>query len=150
MGNNCGCDYDGGDCCAKSVAGGVVGKKYCKACKCLDPKYAPKTPAPACDKVKNKCGAPKYKGDKNCDDENNNCGCDYDGGDCCAKSVAGGVVKKSYCKACQCLDPKYKGKTDPNCKGTCGDAQYKGDGNCDDANNNCGCEYDGGDCCAKS
>merc|ERR1711907_454085 len=23
-------------------------------------------------------------------------------------------------------------------------------GNCDDNNNNCGCEYDGGDCCAKT
>lgn len=25
--------------------------------------------------------------------------------------------------------------------------EYKGDGICDDGNNNVGCEYDGGDCC---
>ena len=32
----------------------------------------------------------------------------------------------------------------------CGKAEYKGDGNCDDANNNKACDYDGGDCCAKT
>ena len=44
------------------------------------------------------CGSLKYKGDGNCDDENNNKGCEYDGGDCCYKSVEGGVVKKDYCE----------------------------------------------------
>ena len=44
------------------------------------------------------CGLPKYRGDGNCDDENNNKDCGYDGGDCCAKTVAGGQVKKNYCK----------------------------------------------------
>merc|ERR1712147_315049 len=114
--NNCGCDYDGGDCCDKSVVGGVVDKKFCKACKCLDPKYAPKTPAP-------KTPAP---------------GCDNDGGDCCDKSVVGGVVGKKFCKACKCLDPKYAPKTPapktpaPACdkvKNKCGAAKYKGDKN---------------------
>ena len=33
------------------------------------------------------------------------------------------------------------------CKGSCEDEGYKGDNYCDDGNNNCGCEYDGGDCC---
>merc|ERR1712032_1408488 len=153
--NNCGCQYDGGDCCAKTVAGGTVKKKYCKVCKCLDPKAKPTGPAPACDS-KFKCGAPKYKGDKNCDDENNNCGCAYDGGDCCAKTVAGGTVVKKYCKICKCLDPAAKPKTPapktpaPACDKTqnkCGAPKYKGDKNCDDENNNCGCAYDGGDCC---
>ena len=32
----------------------------------------------------------------------------------------------------------------------CGLPDYKGDGNCDDANNNKDCAYDGGDCCAKT
>merc|ERR1712032_1262967 len=132
--NICGCDWDGGDCCGPKVK-----TKYCKVCKCLDPGY--KAPA---------CGAPAYKGDGNYDDENNNKGCAYDGGDCC------GVVKKTYCKVCKCLDPNYKPACglpnyNPNCKGTCtAGAQYKGDGNCDDNNNNCGCGYDGGDCCAKT
>merc|ERR1712037_354060 len=56
------------------------------------------------------------------------------------------AVKKSYCKECKCLDPKFK-KQDSSCAGSCGNPSYKGDGNCDDENNNCGCQYDGGDCC---
>merc|ERR1712076_44664 len=82
-----------------------------------------------------------------CDDENNNCGCDYDGGDCC-----GSNVKKNYCKECKCLDPKANDKPNdkPACEGSCEFAKYKGDGWCDDGNNNCGCEYDGGDCCGSN
>ena len=59
-------------------------------CKCIDPKNQGGKPA---------CGYPDYKGDGNCDDVNNNKDCDYDGGDCCAKTVKGGQVKKDYCKA---------------------------------------------------
>ena len=59
-------------------------------CKCIDPKNQGGKPA---------CALPKYKGDGNCDDENNNKGCGYDGGDCCVASVKGGKVKKDYCKA---------------------------------------------------
>merc|ERR1712032_672879 len=102
--NNCGCDYDGGDCCKATVEGGKVGTKFCKQCKCLDPKNQPNA---NCDKSKNKCGAAKYKGDGNCDDENNNCGCEYDGGDCCLKNVVKAVSKK-FCKKCECLDPQGK------------------------------------------
>ena len=59
-------------------------------CKCLDPDNQGEPPA--------SCGQEEYKGDGNCDDENNNKGCAYDGGDCCAKSVKGGKVRKDYCK----------------------------------------------------
>ena len=59
-------------------------------CKCIDPKNLGEPPAT--------CAWLNYKGDGNCDDENNNKGCEYDGGDCCYNSVAGGVVKKKYCK----------------------------------------------------
>jgi hypothetical protein len=97
------CKYDGGDCCPKSVKGGIVKKTYCKECKCIDPKNQ----GPPAKPVKPAtCGSPDYKGDGNCDDDNNNKGCDYDGGDCCAKSVNGGKVKKNYCKECKCKDPK--------------------------------------------
>merc|ERR1712210_166606 len=132
--NNKGCGYDGGDCCAKTVNGGKVKKDYCKACKCIDPD----------NQGKNTCGLSEYKGDGNCDDENNNKGCAYDGGDCCAGTVKGGKVQKDYCKACKCIDPKA-GK-----KPACGSPKYKGDGVCDDDNNNKDCEYDGGDCCYKT
>merc|ERR1712139_45408 len=128
--------FDGGDCCAKSL-GSPVKKEYCKQCKCLDPNpKAPKAPA---------CGQAEYKGDGNCDDDNNSAGCEFDGGDCCAKSL-GSSVKKDYCKQCKCLDPNPKVP-----KGaTCGQEEYKGDGNCDDDNNNAGCEFDGGNCCKAS
>merc|ERR1712003_534125 len=128
--NNAGCAYDGGDCCGANVK-----KAYCKECKCKDPNYKPGSGGGG-------CGAPKYKGDGNCDDENNNAGCKYDGGDCC-----GANVKKSYCKECKCKDPNYKPGSGG---GGCGSAQYKGDGNCDDDNNNAGCAYDGGDCCGAN
>merc|ERR1711988_1419089 len=134
--NNCGCKYDGGDCCGKNVK-----KAYCKECKCKDPNYKE-------DKnCKGACGLSQYKGDGNCDDENNNCGCEFDGGDCCAGSVKGGKVKTAYCKQYQCKDPKHKVE---GCDAKCTAPKYIGDGNCDDENNNCGCKYDGGDCCGKN
>ena len=43
------------------------------------------------------CGAPHWKGDGFCDDENNNAGCAYDGGDCCGTNV-----NTTYCKECKC------------------------------------------------
>ena len=61
-------------------------------CKCIDPENKGKKPN------KPTCGSPSYKGDGVCDDNNNNKGCDYDGGDCCAKSVQGGQVNTKYCK----------------------------------------------------
>ena len=61
-------------------------------CKCIDPKNQGGKPN------KPTCKLPQYKGDGNCDDENNNKGCGYDGGDCCAKTVKGGKVQKDYCK----------------------------------------------------
>merc|ERR1712032_1222364 len=137
--NVAGCSWDGGDCC-----GPKANIKYCKECACKDctSKYVKKCPGKA-----KGCILPNFKGDKNCDDENNNCRCDWDGGDCCAKT-AGGSVNMKYCKACQCLDPENL--SDSNCKGGCKLAAYQGDGNCDDENNNCGCKWDGGDCCKKT
>ena len=38
-----------------------------------------------------------------CDDDNNNDGCDYDGGDCC-----GDDVNTKYCTECECLDPDFE------------------------------------------
>ena len=58
---------------------------FVSQCKCLDPKNQGKPAA--------SCGSAQYKGDGNCDDDNNNKGCDFDGGDCCAKSVQGGEVR---------------------------------------------------------
>ena len=48
------------------------------------------------------CGLPFYFDDGYCDDENNNEGCDYDGGDCCPPHNWGW---NSYCTICECIDP---------------------------------------------
>merc|ERR1712110_944444 len=44
------------------------------------------------------CGSPWWYGDGICDDDNNNQGCNYDGGDCCGSSV-----NTNYCTICKCL-----------------------------------------------
>merc|ERR1711862_18450 len=67
---------------------------YCSACECLDP-------AKQCTGT---CGTPIWKGDGFCDDDNNNCGCDFDGGDCC-----GSNVNTQYCSVCECLATKWYG-----------------------------------------
>jgi len=46
---------------------------------------------------KENCTNISWKGDKSCDDENNNEGCDFDGGDCCGPNV-----DKTYCTECEC------------------------------------------------
>ena len=56
-------------------------------------------------------------------------------GDCC-----GDNVNTNFCSACECLDPEYTTTTTTNC----GSPHWKGDGYCDDNNNNEGCDYDGG------
>ena len=48
--------------------------------------------------VENTCGYPDNKGDGYCDDDNNNEGCDWDGGDCCGENV-----KMDNCTYCECL-----------------------------------------------
>ena len=61
------------------------------------------------------------------------------GGDCCGKS--GDSLQYAYCEKCQCQDPAKAVK----CPGTkqCVFEAYLGDKRCDDANNNCGCNWDG-------
>merc|ERR1712224_798809 len=111
---------------------------YCTKCVCRDDKARPKC------KGKKNCGFRKFVGDDRCDDANNNCGCNWDEGDCCGKN--GDKYQFEYCLDCKCQNPQLEN----DCKGICNSPNYKGDGNCDDENNNCGCDYDGGDCCGKS
>ena len=101
---------------------------------------------------KNKCGKKDFVGDGYCDDENNNAGCGWDKGDCCGVSKYGKDKQMTYCKKCECLDCNYKKKGDKcvdNIQGHCGAENFKGDGNCDDNNNNAACAWDGGDCCGN-
>ena len=71
-------------------------------CKCIDPDNQSETAV---------CAQPAYKGDGNCDDKNNNEACDYDGGDCCAKTVKNkkgvstGKVNTNYCSEVGLAEP---------------------------------------------
>ena len=78
---------------------------------------------------------PYYIGDGNCDDETNNEGCSYDGGDCC-----GSNVNTQDCTECICY-------ADIDCAAP---LNLIGNGFCNDEANTAGCNYDGGDCCIAS
>ena len=106
--------------------------------------------------TKNTCGSPEWKGDTYCDDENNNNGCEFDGGDCC-----GSDIDKTFCIVCACMEPDEgsgdggdgENGGDGNDGGDTGGCEYpyyQGDGFCDDENNNNGCTFDGGDCCGDN
>ena len=100
--NNCGCEWDGGDCC-----GSDVNTDWCSACECLDPGFnsgsdssttsaSTETTSDSTDG----CEYPDWISDNYCDDANNNEDCEWDGGDCC-----GSNVNTAWCSACECLDP---------------------------------------------
>ena len=76
-----------------------------------------------------------WVGDGSCDDEANNAGCHFDGGDCCG-------LDASYlrCDACLCY---------PHETCTANPIELIADGICDDETNNEDCNYDGGDCCGQ-
>ena len=80
------------------------------------------------------CSYGSLIGDGFCDDETNNQGCNFDGGDCC-----GSCIVKSHCLECTCLqsDVDEQHITNP----------LVGDGYCNDETNNPNCNFDGGDCC---
>ena len=106
---------------------------------------SPSTPSPPAPPPPG-CGYLPWKGDNYCDDQNNNAGCDWDGGDCCGKD-------NNYCQcgACKCLDPAQQGSgSPPACPDSCIFPEFKGDDYCDDQNNVAGCEWDGGDCCGDN
>merc|ERR1711939_610605 len=66
----------------------------------------------ALEKCPGHCGKPNYKGDGYCDVDNNNCGCAFDGGDCCGTTKRG-KLQYAYCAGkanCKCLDPEKGGK----------------------------------------
>ena len=90
-----------------------------------------------------------WKGDNFCDDENNNAGCDWDGGDCCGgdTDIYSYGYAYNYCTECLCLDPNYEGDPNNEISYCTGWSDWKGDGYCDDENNNSECDWDGGDCC---
>lgn len=104
------CGWDGGDCCGDNVK-----IKYCKKDEAVDEsdRCICKDPA-AYDYIKTHCTKTctmkRHIGDGYCDDENNNCACGYDGGDCCAASKPNKKKfkpNKAECTECLCVDPEY-------------------------------------------
>ena len=122
--NNCGCDWDGGDCCGYDIA--YMQSYNCEhqECECLDPNFV--------EPDWNSCGEPWWWKDGMCDDENNNSGCQWDGGDCDSNDT--GPEKDTTTIL-------------PN---SCEHPHWINDGYCDDENNNSGCEWDGADCCGDN
>ena len=68
-----------------------------------------------------------------CNDETNNPGCFYDGGDCCVNT------NTDHCTECICYHKE-------NCAAGF-TPSIVGNGFCNDGTNNAECNYDGGDCC---
>lgn len=113
--------------------------KYCSECRCLDPEKKDSR------KCTGKCGESAWVSDKFCDAQNNNCGCNWDDGDCCDTGTSLLHCQKDGGELCGCKNPKAQRKD--NCNKYCKIIGFVGDGNCDDVNNFCGCNWDGGDCC---
>ena len=74
---------------------------------------------------------PGHVRDFYCDDQNNNEGCLFDGGDCCRPNV-----NTQFCTLCFCHE-------DLNCDAP---MELIGNGVCNDEANNEHCNYDSGDC----
>ena len=117
-------------------------------CECLDPDATP-TNADKNVPCDGKCTKPFFIGDNFCDDENNKCACNWDDGDCCGglNTFLGGKNSFTVCTDCLCLDPDNRASSCATDGPTCAVNGHAGDGVCDDDNNNCGCNWDGGDCC---
>lgn len=88
-------------------------------------------------------------GNGDCDSDNNNEACGFDGGDCCERNCVANLKKDYSCENFTCMDPT-SGCADQSIGGntSCtGDSSDVGNGYCDPENNNEACGWDGGDCC---
>eukprot|EP01083_Nonionella_stella_P022772 62967_1 len=103
-------------------------------------------------------GTQSYIGDGYCDSDNNNAGCNWDGGDCCEESC---IDSTHTCATTQygCLDPKYATTTTTTTTTTtlnddC-DVSFPsnlGNGRCNSYSNynTADCNWDNGDCCEET
>ncbi|CAM9233132.1 unnamed protein product [Scytosiphon promiscuus] len=88
-------------------------------------------------------------GDGQCNAENNNPSCGFDGGDCCPCTCSDGPLHS-------CINSSFNNCEYPECASltTSGEAHciedFHGDGFCDPDDNNPSCGFDGGDCCECS
>ena len=142
--NNEECGYDGGDCCeCTRTDDGSLSFSLC-----VDPSASCYDPVAVA--LQSNCtdgNIPDIE-DGQCNEENNNEGCLYDGGDCCECTRTNDLSSSpfSLCvdPSAPCYDPAATAlqSSCPN-----GYIASIGDGQCNEKNNNEGCLYDGGDCC---
>ena len=156
--NNEDCMYDGGDCClcptsdadSWSDDSSSISSSFSL---CVDPDGACYDKDNIAIQLNCTNGYIQGIGDGFCNLENNNAGCDYDGGDCCdcGRNRLPHYGYSSDAVFSLCIDPdetcsrSASGTSQSNC--TNGLNEGIGNGRCDEENNNEGCLYDGGDCC---
>ena len=141
------CLYDGGDCCPCSCINGLPHTCGINDFFCRDPNSGCVDPHidmyPTCTD-----GNIQDIGDGQCDENNNNERCGFDGGDCCECTRIGEGSSSTFLMcvdpSAACFDPAAVA-LQTNC--TSGYITNIGNGWCDVENNNEGCLYDGGDCC---
>lgn len=160
--NTADCGFDGGDCCKctcvdtdESVCGENGAGFFC-----VDPNASENcgpTPSPTEAEYPVCAGYLPHVGDGYCDEDNNNAGCGYDGGDCCSCTCIDGPINEcgTYGRGFDCRDPGVP----PNCDVTPSPAAGLGhpdckenlyffqNGYCNGELNNAECGWDGGDCC---
>merc|ERR1711976_480234 len=116
-------------------------------CECVDPSASTKEmdlfeQREQNEAFQNDCYMICWKGDGFCDDENNNEGCEYDGGYCCNNDYQWWDY---YCTDCECVDPSASTKEmdlfeqreqNEAFQNDCYMICWKGDGFCADENNN--------------
>ncbi|CAM9566132.1 unnamed protein product, partial [Ectocarpus sp. 4 AP-2014] len=160
--NNAECGYDGGDCC-ECTCQNPWGDDDDWICSPSGSGFACIDPAASCvdddditaDMVEN-CDTSDL-GDGYCDQDNNNEICGYDGGDCCECTCVNpwGDDDDWRCSSggsgFACIDPAASCVDDDDITAdmveNCEYVRGRGDGWCDEENNNELCGYDGGDCC---
>lgn len=170
--NSADCGFDGGDCCECTCVDSNDNDNECgeggTGFFCVDPDVAQNcgptssptlspTAGPTVEPYLDCVGYVPHVNDGYCDEVNNNVGCDFDGGDCCACTCADGPSHTcgQLGDGYDCKDPDVPsdcGTTPspvaipghPDCSGYAYSYQ---DGYCDDSLNNADCGYDGGDCC---
>ena len=158
--NNAECDFDGGDCCNCTLSdngSSIYNETLISSLNCVnqsDPCYNQKAVA-----LQASCtnGTISHIQNGDCDMENNNEGCLYDGGDCCecTQNDNGSSIynetRETRVSSLACVDPSNPcyNLNAVAVRANCTDSTILSiqNGYCDIDNNNEGCLYDGGDCC---
>jgi len=167
-------DWDGGDCCLTTCNAESFhkceGSRECQA-DCLDPfARMPKCKGENDNVLEQMEEMTRWRGDGHCDGFLNNADSEWDGGDCCFSTCRDSAYPcgRIACGS-PCLDPdgndlecseldedaddtssSSKKALHPECSGAHGNHDWIHDGQCDPANNNPECGYDGGDCCKST